>query len=116
MVLGGLELPTLLGCINPKECMKKDITISEALGWLKTMTKRHGELVVLRNANAAVVEANYQGQVIKKVPQYDVKALDKLVAVLSREIRLCEAAIKSTNAKTVVIDYKADDDVLAELT
>lgn len=96
--------------------MKKNITISESLGWLKTLKARHAELVALRNANAAEVSVDYQGKQTTRTPLYDAKDLDKKVAVLAREIRLCDAAVKATNAQTLVKDYVMDDDVLAELT
>ena len=96
--------------------MKKNISISEGLGWLKTLKARHAELVALRNANSAEVEVDYQGKQTTRTPLYDAKDLDKKVAVLAREIRLCDNAIKSTNSSTQVKDYVMDDDVLAELT
>ena len=51
-----------------------------------------------------------------KEPVYDVKALDKSVTRVAREIRLLEQALKATNAKTVVEAYDQDDDALGELT
>lgn len=95
--------------------MKKKVTISEGLGWLKTLKARHAELIHLRNQNAATVETDYQGKTTTRTPVYDAKELDKRIAVLSREIRLCDTAIKTTNGKTLVTDYESDDDVLAEL-
>ena len=94
---------------------RKPITISEALGWLKTMEKRHTNLVELRNANASVSTIDFQGKAVTREPTYDAKALDKAITVLAREIRLCDAAIKATNGRTELIGYQADDDVLAEL-
>lgn len=94
---------------------KKKVTISEALGWLKTLKTRHAELVKLRDANAAVVEVDFQGKSTKRTPTYDARVLDKVIATLSREIRLCDTAIKTTNGQTEVKEYQADDDVLAEL-
>lgn len=96
--------------------MKKSVTISESLGWLKTLKARHTELIGLRNANAAETTVDYQGKQVTKTPLYDPKDLDKKIAVLAREIRLCDSAIKATNAQTLVKDYVMDDDVLAELT
>ena len=95
--------------------MQKKITISEGLGWLKTMKGRHAELVTLRNQNAATVEVDYQGKQTVRTPAYDARKLDAAIAVLAREIRLCDSAIKSTNAHTQVEDYVLNDDVLAEL-
>ena len=46
---------------------------------------------------------------------YDVKALDKAVTRVAREIRLLEQAMKATNAKTPVEGYEQDDAVLGEL-
>jgi hypothetical protein len=96
--------------------MKKKISISEGLGWLKTLTKRHAELIQLRDKSAAKVTQDYQGKTVVTTPMYDAKDLDKKVAVLAREIRLCESAIKDTNSSTELKDYILDDDVLAELT
>ena len=95
--------------------MKKRPTISEALGWLKTLKARHAELVQLRNINSAEVEVDYQGKTTTRTPSYDAKELDKRIAVLAREIRICDTAIKTTNGQTEVKDYVMDDDVLAEL-
>ena len=95
--------------------MKKKITISEGLGWLKTLNKRHAELVQLRNLNSAEVTTEYNGKTTERKPTYDAKDLDRKIAVLAREIRLCDTAIKTTNGSTEVRDYMCDDDVLAEL-
>ena len=95
--------------------MKKRPTISEALGWLKTLKARHAELVQLRNINSAEVAVDYQGKTTTRTPSYDAKELDKRIAVLAREIRICDTAIKTTNGQTEVKDYVMDDDVLAEL-
>lgn len=95
--------------------MKKKATISECLGWLKTLKGRHAELIQLRNANSAESTVDYQGKVTTRTPTYDAKVLDKRIAVLAREIRLCDTAIKTTNGQTLVKDFEVDDDVLAEL-
>lgn len=96
--------------------MKKRISISEGLGWLKTLKERHAELVKLRDTSAAAVEMDFQGKSTRRVPVYNALALDKVIATLSREIRLCDTAIKTTNGQTEVKDYQLDDDVLAELS
>lgn len=95
--------------------MKKNATISECLGWLKTLKARHAELIQLRNVNSAEVDVDYQGKTTTRKPLYDVKELDKRIAVLAREIRLCDTAIKAANGQTIVKDFQVDDDVLAEL-
>lgn len=95
--------------------MKKRASISEGLGWLKTLKARHAELVALRNQNSAEVTVDYQGKQTTRTPTYDAKVLDKHIAALAREIRLCDTAIKATNATTEVKDYVLDDDILAEL-
>lgn len=95
--------------------MKKKASISECLGWLKTLKARHAELITLRNQNSAEVTVDYGGKTTTKTLMYDAKDLDKKIAVLAREIRLCDTAIKQTNATTVVKEYELDDDVLAEL-
>lgn len=95
--------------------MKKTATISECLGWLKTLKGRHAELVQLRNQNSAEVDVDYQGKTTTRKPMYDAKELDKRIAILAREIRICDTAIKTTNGQTLVKDYVMDDDVLMEL-
>lgn len=95
--------------------MKKTATISECLGWLKTLKARHAELIQLRNTNSAEIAVDYQGKQTVRKPMYDPKALDRQIAVLAREIRLCDTAIKTTNGQTLVKDYVLDDEVLAEL-
>ena len=94
---------------------KQRITISEGLGWLKTLEKRHAELVALRNSNSAEQHRMYGSQETKILPRYDVMALDKQVTLLAREIRLCDTAIKRANASTV-LEYQMDDEVLGELS
>ena len=83
-----------------------EITINEGLAWLKTLKKRHEELLALRNDNAHR-ERRYFGAAadkeIVKEPVYDVKVL-------------LEQAFKATNARTPVAGYQQDDAVLGELT
>jgi hypothetical protein len=94
------------------------ITLNEGLAWMKTLKKRHEELVNLRDGNTHR-ERRFLGSTadreIVKEPIYDVRALDRTVTRLAREIRLLEQALKATNAKTVVEGYEQDDAVLGEL-
>jgi hypothetical protein len=94
------------------------ITLNEALAWLKTLKKRHEELIALRNDNAHR-ERRFLGSAadreLVKEPVYDVKTLDRAVTRVAREIRLLEQAMKATNAKTIVEGYDQDDAVLGEL-
>ena len=95
------------------------ITLNEGLAWLKTLKKRHEELLALRNENAHRERRFYGATADKELvrePVYDVKSLDKAVTRVAREIRLLEQAMKATNAKTVVEAYDQDDAVLGELT
>jgi len=95
------------------------ITINEGLAWLKTLKKRHEELLALRNDNAHRERRFYGASADKEVvkePVYDVKVLDRLVTRVAREIRLLEQALKATNARTTVDAYDQDDAVLGELT
>ena len=94
------------------------ITINEGLAWLKTLKKRHEELISVRNDNAHRERRFYGAAAdreIVKEPVYDVKALDKSVTRVAREIRLLEQALKATNARTAVDGYDQDDAVLGEL-
>ena len=95
------------------------ITINEGLAWLKTLKKRHEELLALRNDNAHRERRFYGASADKEIvkePVYDVKVLDRLVTRVAREIRLLEQALKATNAKTVIEIYDQDDAVLGELS
>src|SRR2546429_552680 len=90
------------------------ITLNEGLAWLKTLKKRHEELIALRNDNAHRERRFYGSAADKelvKEPVYDVKALDRAVTRVAREIRLLEQAMKATNAKTVIEGYDQDDAV-----
>jgi hypothetical protein len=95
------------------------ITINEGLAWLKTLKKRHEELIDLRNDNARR-ERRFFGTAgdkeLVKEPVYDVRTLDRLVTTVAREIRLLDQALKATNAKTIVEGYEQDDGVLGELS
>jgi hypothetical protein len=78
------------------------ITTNEGLAWLKTLKKRHDELLALRNDNAHRERRFYGASADKEIvkePVYDVKVLDKLVTRVAREIRLLEQALKATNAR-----------------
>lgn len=95
------------------------ITLNEGLAWMKTLRKRHEELLNLRDGNAHR-ERRFLGSTadreIVKEPIYDVRALDRTVTRLAREIRLLDQAMKATNAMTVIAGYSHDDAVLGELT
>lgn len=95
------------------------ITINEGLAWLKTLKKRHEELIELRNDNSRrerrFLGASADREILRE-PVYDVKALDKSVTRVAREIRLLEQALKTTNARTVIEGYEQDDAALGELT
>lgn len=94
------------------------ITLNEGLAWLKTLKKRHEELIALRDGNAHRERRFYGATADKEIvrePVYDVRLLDKAVTRVAREIRLLEQALKATNAKTVVEDYDQNDAALGEL-
>jgi hypothetical protein len=95
------------------------ITINEGLAWLKTLKKRHEELLALRNDNAHRERRFYGASADKEIvkePVYDVKVLDRLVTRVAREIRLLEQALKTTNARTAIEAYDQDDAALGELS
>jgi hypothetical protein len=95
------------------------ITIREGLAWLKTLKKRHEELLALRNDNAHRERRFYGASADKEIvkePVYDVKDVDRLVTRVAREIRLLEQALKTPNARTAIDAYDQDDAVLGELS
>jgi hypothetical protein len=80
------------------------ITINEGLAWLKTLKKRHEELLALRNVNAHRERRFYGASAEKEIvkePVYDVRVLDRIVTRVAREIRLLAQALKS---------YEREDD------
>jgi hypothetical protein len=93
------------------------ITLNEGLAWLRTLKKRHEELIALRDGNAHR-ERRFYGATDREFirePMYDVRVLDRVVTRVAREIRLLEQAMKATNARTNVEGYDQDDAVLGEL-
>jgi len=93
------------------------MTIDEALRWMQTLKARHTELVGLRNKNATD-SSRYFGdrEVVVEKPIYDVKALDKLVNQVAKELRKLDESIKKTNVLTQVISYEKDEAALGELS
>ena len=94
------------------------ITINEGLAWLKTLKKRHEDLLALRDDNAHRERRFYGASADKEIvkePVYDVKTLDRVVTRVAREIRLLDQALKAQNAKTMVDGYEQDDAFLGEL-
>lgn len=95
-----------------------EVTINEALVWMKTLRERHAELVQLRDANSNTRTRHYGVGGDKQettAPVYDVKVLDKMVTRVAREIRMLDQQIKATNGVTKVVGYTQDDTVLGEL-
>lgn len=95
-----------------------NLTLNEALTTLKTLKARHSELTALRDRNSETETRFYGANADKstvKEPTYDVKALDRLVASVAKEIRLLELAIKRTNARVLVEDYEWNDSKLGEI-
>lgn len=94
------------------------VTVNEALVWMKTLRERHAELVQLRNENSHTTTRRYGlggDKDVTTVPTYDVKVLDKMITRVAREIRMLDQQIKATNALTPVVNYNQDDSVLGEL-
>lgn len=98
--------------------MSENITISEALGWQKTLQTRHRELVDLRNQNSTRETRFYGANVDKEKivdPVYDVVELDRTINQVAREMRKLDEAVKRTNMKTTLDGYARDEAVLGEL-
>ena len=99
--------------------MAGKVTISEALGWMKTLRERHAELLSLRNQNASrelrYHPTNSDKDTVKE-PVYDIKALDAQVSILAREIRKLDMAIKHANATLHLPDYEMNEEVLGQVT
>ncbi len=76
-------------------------TINEALIMMKTAKDRLASLRQLRNQVS--VKETFFGTREKLVePQYDVRAVDSKVVELENFIYITEAAIKASNAKTMI--------------
>lgn len=94
-------------------------TLSEGLGWQKTLSTRRAELTRLRDASATrqFRSQNYgataaEGTVVE--PVYNAQELDRKIARIAREERLLDVAIKRANAVTQ-IEFEINDEVLGEL-
>jgi len=92
------------------------MTIDEGLRWMKTLRARHSELVSLRNENSKESSRYFGDREVKiDKPVYDVKALDKIINQVAKEVRKLDEAIKFTNTKTDILDYTKDESALGEL-
>jgi len=96
----------------------EEITLSQGLAWMKTLRVRHNELVALRDRNSAerIRRWGETKEDIVEKPVYDVKELDKMINKLALELRRLDDAMKVTNAKTIVENYKRNDEILGELS
>ena len=95
-----------------------EISVSEALTWQKTLRERYQELVGLRAQNAnreRIFYGTNQDKERVTEPLYDVRALDRTISGLAREMRLLDEAIKRSNAKTPLANYLRNDAILGEL-
>jgi len=96
----------------------EEITLSQGLAWMKTLRVRHNELVALRDRNSAerIRRWGETKEDIVEKPVYDVKELDKMINKIALELRRLDDAMKVTNAKTIVENYKRSNEVLGELS
>jgi hypothetical protein len=92
------------------------MTLDEGLRWMQSLKGRHTELVTLRNANSKD-SSRYFGdrEVTVDKPVYDIKALDKLINGVAKEVRRLDEAIKKTNTLTQVVGFEKNEDALGEL-
>lgn len=92
------------------------MTLDEGLRWMSTLKTRHSELVGLRDKNSKD-QSRYFGdrEVVVEKPVYDIKALDKLVNNVAKEIRKLDEAIKKTNTVTTIVGYDKDESALGEI-
>ena len=81
---------------------------------LRLSTRRRNRPKVSAHRERRFYGASADKEIVKE-PVYDVKALDKVVTRVARDMRLLEQALKTTNAKTMVEGYDQDDTVLGEL-
>ena len=92
------------------------MTIDEGLRWMQTLKQRHNELLGLRNSNARE-ESRYYGEkeLVTHRVLYDIKALDKLVNQVAKEVRRLDESIKKTNALTNLVGFDKNEDILGEV-
>ena len=86
------------------------MTLNEGLGFLKMLTQRHRELSSLQAQNCRKSTHYYGENPTVDEPTYDVRALDKQISRIAREIRKLDTAIKATNAITEIRDYVSPED------
>ena len=95
------------------------ITINEGLAWLKTLKKRHEELLALRNDNAHRERRFYGASADKEIvkePVYDVKVLDRLVTARGAGDSSARAGAQDNERRTTIEAYDQDDAALGELS
>ena len=82
----------------------------------KTLKERHEELIALRQRppGTPLLRLDRDREIVTELV-YDVKALDRAVTRVAREIRLLEQAMRATNARTVIEGYDQNDAVLEKV-
>lgn len=94
--------------------MAEKMTISEALGYIKSLRARHSELINLRNENAKSTKTYFGEKSEFTTPIYNVKNVDRILNKIAAEIRKLDLAIKSANTKFKV-DFIIDDSIWGEI-
>ena len=93
-----------------------EITIAQALGWKQTLQHRHNELITLRNDNSKQgFRLMGETEKVELKPTYDVKALDRLITSIAKELRILDEAIKTMNGVTILKGYDKNEDALGEI-
>jgi hypothetical protein len=91
------------------------ITVSEAIGLLKTLQQRHAELKALRDENGhrerRLFGVGGDKEIVKE-PVYNVKKLDQTTNQVALQIRKLDNAIKQSNATTQLLNFDWDDSLL----
>lgn len=92
------------------------MTVNAGLSLIKSLKQRHAELTTLRGQNLNRTRYRQVGVADEvEEPTYDVKIIDAKIVALAKEIRLLDAAIKESNAKTEIAGFQHDESVLSAI-
>ena len=92
------------------------MTVNAGLSLIKSLKQRHSELTTLRGQNLNRTRYRQAGVADEvEEPTYDVKLIDTKIVAIAKEIRLLDAAIKESNAKTDIDGFTHDESVLSAI-
>lgn len=91
------------------------LTINEGISFLNQLQQRINDLSNMRSQSLYSEHKSFNGEVVERKPEYDVKVIDKKITELQNWKYQLEAKIKTTNAYTEMNLEIPVDELLAPL-